>query len=97
MNVRLRFYGVFKSAANTGELEVNLENEAPTVRTLVRELTSRLQFPNFKKLLLNDNSEDPRPNALIMVSGKEISALSGLDTVLTENDEVAFLPIAHGG
>jgi molybdopterin converting factor small subunit len=63
----------------------------------VHELTSQLQFSNFKKLLLNDNSEDPRPNALIMVHGKEIGALRGLDTVLNENDEVAFLPISHGG
>jgi molybdopterin converting factor small subunit len=97
MNIRLRFYGVFKSAANTGEFKVDLENEAPTVRALVRELTSQFQFLNLKKLLLNDNNEDPRPNALIMVSGKEIGTLSGLDTVLTEDDEVTFLPIAHGG
>ena len=97
MNIRLRFYGVFKSAANTGELEVSLDNEAPTVRVLVHELTFQLQFLNLKKLLLNDNSEDPRPNALIMVSGKEIGTLSGLDTALAANDEVAFLPIAHGG
>jgi len=97
MNIHMRFYGVFKSAANTGELNLNLENKAPTVRTLVHEITSQFQFLNLKKLLLNDNSEDPRPNALIMVSGKEIGTLSGLDTALAENDEVAFVPIAHGG
>jgi molybdopterin converting factor small subunit len=97
MNIHLRFYGVFKSAANIGELKVDLENKPPTVRTLVHEVTSQFQFLNLRKLLLNDNSEDPRSNALIMVSGKEISTLSGLDTVLSENDEVAFLPIAHGG
>ena len=40
---------------------------------------------------------DPRPNALIMVSGREISTLNGLDTMLTEEDELSLLPVAHGG
>ncbi len=96
MNINVRFYGVFKSAANVSELKVDLENGPATVRALVDALRSRVELSNLNRLLLDDNL-DPRPNALIMVSGKEISTLRSLDTALAEDDEVAFLPIAHGG
>jgi len=37
------------------------------------------------------------PNDLIMVSGREINTLNGLETDLRGHDEVAIVPIAHGG
>lgn len=97
MIIRLRFYGVFKSAVNAGELDLQVDGETPTVRAVVHELVAQSQFRDLKRLLVDDKSRDPRPNALIMVSGKEIGTLNELETILTERDEVAFLPIAHGG
>jgi len=32
-----------------------------------------------------------------MVSGTEVGALNGLDTMLKDGDEIVFLPVAHGG
>jgi molybdopterin converting factor small subunit len=40
---------------------------------------------------------DPRPNAVILLSGREIGTLRGLETPLSPEDEVAILPVAHGG
>jgi molybdopterin converting factor small subunit len=34
---------------------------------------------------------------LILINGREISALNGLDTILQEGDEVVFVPVVHGG
>ncbi|GAG28848.1 unnamed protein product, partial [marine sediment metagenome] len=41
--------------------------------------------------------DDPRPNALILVGGKEINALQGLETEVKNADEVVLIPMVHGG
>ncbi len=97
LNIRLRFYGVFRTAARTSELVVEVAEKNATVRSVISQLVSRREFESLKQLLLENATSDPRPNALIMVSGREINALKGLETVLTENDELALLPVAHGG
>jgi len=96
MKVRLRLYGVFKSAAGIGDTQLDITSGC-TVRGAILQLVSHPSFSELKRLLLESNSSDPRPNALIMVSGKEITALKGLDTKLSENDELSLLPVAHGG
>lgn len=97
MRVRLKLYGVFRSAAKTNALEVEISDREATVRTAIDELVSREGLQGLKPLLMYSESSDPRPNALIMVSGREINALNGLETQLSENDEIALLPVAHGG
>ena len=96
MNLHLKFYGVFRTAAETKELDLTIQNET-TVKSLISKLVSQERFRKLKNLLLDPETADPRPNALIIVSGREINALNGLETELKEHDEVAFLPIAHGG
>ena len=41
--------------------------------------------------------EDPKSNALILLNGKEISVLNGLQTKVKDGDEVVFVPVVHGG
>lgn len=96
MKIRLKFYGAFRSAAKNTYIELNVTNGA-TVKSLVSQLVAEASFQALKELLLDSSTSDPRPNALILVSGREINALEGVDTVLHEGDEVAMLPIAHGG
>jgi len=95
VDIRIRLYGVFRAAAKKDELKIEMVPTGTTVRAAISQVVS--QFPDLKPLLLSSETLDPRPNALIMVSGKEINALSGLDTELKENDELTLLPIAHGG
>jgi molybdopterin synthase sulfur carrier subunit len=96
MNLHVKFYGVFRTAAETNELDLTIQNET-TVKSLISKLVSQERFRKLKNLLLDAETSDPRPNALIMVSGREINALNGLETELKEHDEVTFLPIVHGG
>lgn len=96
MKVRLKFYGVFRTAVGTSELVVEAA-EPPTVRSVIMQLVSRKEYQSLKELLLESGTSDPRPNALIMISGREINTLNGLETEVTEKDELALLPIAHGG
>lgn len=97
MNLHIRLYGVFRSAAKTNELDVTVPDENPTVKAAISQLVSTESFADLKHLLMDAETSDPRPNALIMVSGREINTLNGLDTKLTKDDELALLPVAHGG
>ena len=97
LKIRLRFYGVFRTAARTNELVIEVAGNPPTVRSVIMQLVAQKEFLGLRQLLLENETSDPRPNALIMVSGREINTLSGLETALTEKDELALLPVAHGG
>lgn len=97
MQVQLRLYGVFRSAAGASSLTVEIPENEPTVKSAIERIFAQGEFGALKSLLINSTTLDPRPNALIMVSGREINTLRGLETELTEGDEVALLPIAHGG
>lgn len=68
-----------------------------TVRYAIEKVIERDGLQELKRLLIDGDTADPRPNALIMVSGREIGSLNGLATELRDNDELTLLPIAHGG
>ena len=53
-------------------------------------------MPRLQRTLIAD-LEDPRPNTLILVNGKEISVLNGLETILKDGDEIVFIPVLHAG
>ncbi len=97
MNVRIKLFGVFRSAARTSELNLQIPDENATVKAAISQLIATGSFASLKQLLMDNEMADPRPNALIMVSGREIGTLDGLETKLTEDDELSLLPVAHGG
>ena len=91
-------YGVFSSSARSAEMVLELPEEVDiTVRYAIEKVIERDDLQELKRLLIDGESGDPRPNALILVSGREIGSLNGLATELRDNDELALLPIAHGG
>jgi len=53
--------------------------------------------PEFEEALVDPELKDPRPNALILVNGKEISVLEGLETEIDKGDEIVLVPVSHGG
>jgi molybdopterin converting factor small subunit len=88
---------VFRSATGSSSIQLEIPPETPTVRTVIETLASHSEYHGLVQLLLSDQTPDPRPNALIMVSGREISSRNGLETPLVESDELSLLPVAHGG
>jgi molybdopterin synthase sulfur carrier subunit len=96
LRIQVKLYGVLKTAAKTENLE--LDFEAPiSVRQLVNKLINMIARPEFDTYLIDADTKDSRPNTLILVSGTEVGALNGIDTILRDGDEVVFLPVAHGG
>jgi molybdopterin converting factor small subunit len=97
IRIRLKLYGVFRTTAKTGEISVDIPDHDATVMGVINRLVSQHGLGDLKPLLMEGQSADPRSNALIIVSGREISALRGLETELTDGDELELLPVAHGG
>jgi len=70
--------------------------EQPTVKKVIQKLADSLPVET-KRLLVDPELNDLQPNALILVNGKEISVLKGLETKIKEGDEVTLIPVSHGG
>ena len=96
MNIHVKLFGALRSAAKTSELSLQVP-DTPTVKTAISALVSDEQYPLLRSLLFSGDNADPRPNALILVAGREIGTLEGLDTGLNDGDELSLLPVAHGG
>ena len=80
----------------SGKSEVSLRLKQPTVRSAIGILSESLSLPA-RALLIDRYSNDPRPNALILLNGREIGALKGLETTVKDGDELTIIPVAHGG
>ncbi len=95
IHVKVRLLGVFRGLSGKGWVPV--ESEGPTnVRKVIQKLTEAFS-PEFKRVLIDPELEDPRPNALILVNGREISVLQGLETEVNDGDEIVLVPVSHGG
>jgi molybdopterin synthase sulfur carrier subunit len=79
-----------------GKGKVTLElSEGILLKEAIKQIIEK--FPKIERALIDPELGDPRPNTLIIVNGKEISALNGLETLLKDGDEVVFVPVSHGG
>ena len=93
--VEVRFLGIFQRLSGKKSYDLNLQEPA-TVKDVVTKLSET--FSNkFKRILIDTQLGDPRPNALILVGGKEISVLQGLETEVKDAEEIVLVPMVHGG
>ncbi len=94
-SVNVELLGAFRGIV--GKKMVKVEIDSPqAIGELIRKLCDKLG-PRFKSALIDPELNDPRPNALILVNGREISALSNLDTMVKPSDTVTLVPVSHGG
>jgi MoaD family protein len=94
MAVTVNFIGVFRAISGRNKIDIKIEDNVP-LREVIKKIVEK--FPTLKRALVDLELEDPRPNALILVNGKEIGVLNGLETLLKDGDEVVLIPVIHGG
>jgi len=95
INVKVKLLGVFRGLFGRSQVSVKIE-ELMSVRKIIQKLAEPLPL-EFKRVLIDPELNDPRPNALILVNGKEINILAGLETEVDEGDEIILIPVSHGG
>jgi molybdopterin converting factor small subunit len=96
ISVNVRLIGIFRVLSGKNRLPVELEEEPTIVGRVIQKL-AEVFSPEFKEALIDPELKDPRPNALILVNGKEISVLKGLETEVNKGDEIVLVPVSHGG
>lgn len=93
MKLRVKFLASLYEL--TGMLKTEVEvPDGLTVRGLIDVLTEK--YARLKEELL-DEGGNLKPMYNILVNGRAIEWLGGLDTLLKDGDEVVFIPPAAGG
>jgi len=94
MVITIRFIGSLRASSKKSKLSLNLEN-AVSLREVVNKLIE--EQPKLRRALIDPELDDPRTNVLMLVNGKEIGVLNGLETKLKDGDELVLIPVVHGG
>ncbi len=94
MAVTVKFVGSLRKSSGKSKITLKFETSVP-LREALKKIVEEL--PTLAKVLIDQELGDPRPNSLIIVNGREISVLNGLETMLKDGDEVVFVPVLHGG
>ncbi|MCJ7469968.1 MoaD/ThiS family protein [Candidatus Bathyarchaeota archaeon] len=94
MVITIRFIGSLRASSKKSKLSLNFENAVS-----LREVMNRLieEQPKLRRALIDPELDDPRTNVLMLVNGKEIGVLKGLETKLKDGDELVLVPVVHGG
>lgn len=77
----------------TGSKEIIIDR-CPTLRELLDKLCSKYGKRFSEKIFIRDRLSD---DIIILVNGRHILHLQGLDTNLDENDEISIFPKVAGG
>jgi MoaD family protein len=94
MVLTIKFIGALRRISDKTQLTINYE-EGMSLKQLMAKILQ--EVPTLERTLGDQQLDDSRFNALILVNGREISVLNGLETKLNDGDEIVFVPVVHGG
>ena len=94
MSLTVKFIGAFRHLSGRTQFTVSFQGSI-SVKQLIKTITQ--QLPALNNTFSDQELNDSRSNSLILVNGKEISVLNGLETELYAGDEIVFVPVVHGG
>jgi MoaD family protein len=94
MAITVKFIGALRSISGKSKVSIKAKDSVPLSEVIKQVIEEQ---PKIKRALIDPELEDPRPNTLILVNGKEISVLKGLDTIVEDGNEIVLVPVVHGG
>ena len=93
MPLTLKFIGSLRQISGKTQLTLSFK-EGMLLKDLITKISP--EMPQLEKSF-NGQFNDSRSNSLVLVNGREISVLNGLETELKDGDEIVFIPVVHGG
>ncbi len=94
MTLNIKLIGALRHISGKAQLIINFQ-EIGSIKELLSKLCQEL--PSLERTFTDQQLNDSRSNTLILVNGREISVLNGLQTRLNDGDEIVFVPVVHGG
>lgn len=95
MRIKVRFRGPISQIIGD-DIELNTKRENYTINDLHTYIRDKY-LDKAESLGMKAVIDDLPAQCLIIVNGREISALNGLETVLNNGDEVLIINYTHGG
>ena len=93
MIIKVNFYATLR--LTTGLSSVDVEVERPIVMRQLIYLACEKTTPQLKADLLE--GQDIKKGTLLLVDGRNVLFLDGLDTVVNDEQVIAFFPPGGGG
>jgi sulfur-carrier protein len=95
MTVTVKFIGALRHLTGKSKLSIDF-SVGYAIKDLIHKLIQ--DTPQVKSSIVDQQADGTmKANALILVNDREISVLDGLETRLSDGDEVVFVPVVHGG
>ncbi|HDI07271.1 MAG TPA: MoaD/ThiS family protein [Candidatus Bathyarchaeota archaeon] len=94
--ISVRFFTVLRELIGQKEIVVEFAERHITVERLLESLVRRYG-KEFKEYVFDPVSNDVRGHLQLLVNGRNIASLSGLDTRLEDGDVFAIIPPVGGG
>lgn len=94
MRIIVRAFATVREAIGTGYAEVLLE-DGSDVRKLLEALARKFGEAFQRQVLLSEGKL--APYVKLLVNGRDIEYLDGMETRLKDGDEVAIIPPVAGG
>ena len=92
--INIKLLGVFRRAYGSGMIKMRVKKNVQ-LREIIQKLADSSE--DLRCVLIDPELESPLPNAVILLNGKDISALNGLETPIKDGDEIVLIPVIHGG
>ncbi len=89
MRIQVKFLTLLYELTRTLKTEIELP-EGATLLDLIKKIDETI-YPGFSKVIL-DCRNQIREKFLILINGKSIDFLNGVNTKLSNGDDVTFLP-----
>jgi molybdopterin converting factor small subunit len=94
VDVTVKFVGVLREVFKKKQLALKF-TKSPTIEKIVEKLAET--SPMAQRNVLETETGQIHPALLILVNGKEISALDSAQTRVKDGDEVVLISVSHGG
>ncbi|MBX5327308.1 MAG: MoaD/ThiS family protein [Candidatus Bathyarchaeia archaeon] len=94
VHITVEFVGVLHEIFKKKQTSLKF-TQPPTVNEIIVKLAKTSPIAN--RNLLDTEPNQLHPALLILVNGKEISALNGTKTRLKDRDKIVLISVSHGG
>lgn len=93
MKVFVKFYAHLRDLVNQQE---KLEIELGPSATVTQMLDKLIKDEKIRKHIFDDKKQ-VKPDITLLINGREIKFLDGVNTILEHDDEISIFPIVAGG